>query len=85
MFACATDADCTLLWLGRGCIKSDPIAVAKAKEGAARQKFSKGPPFPCGIGGPEYEKQLLAVEMRYGSTCRSKRCTLVDRGEQRMP
>ena len=83
MFACQGDGDCTLIWLGRGCVRSDPKAVAKARQGEAQQKFSRGPRLACGIGGPDYEKQVRAVERRYGVTCKAGQCTLVDRGEQR--
>jgi hypothetical protein len=82
LFACRADRDCTLLWLGRGCVRSDPKAVALAKLGEAQKTFSKGPPHACGIGGPDHEKRVRAVEMRYGVTCQAGVCTLVDRGEQ---
>jgi hypothetical protein len=83
MFACRRDGDCALIWLGRGCVRSDPKAVARARLGDAQRKFSKGPPRACGMGGPDYEARVREVELRYGATCKSGVCTLVDRGPQR--
>jgi hypothetical protein len=80
MFACAGDGDCTLVFLGRGCLPSDPVAVAKGHESQARQKLAKGPPLACGIGGPQYERDRRAIQARYGSACRARKCTLVDHG-----
>jgi hypothetical protein len=82
LFACAGDGDCSLLWLGRGCLPGDPMAVARAHEAQARKKYAKGPPIPCGIGGPKYEADRRAILARYAAACRARKCTLVDHGPQ---
>ncbi|MCE9572872.1 MAG: hypothetical protein K8W52_06925 [Deltaproteobacteria bacterium] len=80
--ACGGPDECVVIFAGGGCVPSGPVAVAKAQI-AAFQRTHAHPPPACGIGGRDYERQVMAIRARWGVTCNvgAQRCELVDRGE----
>lgn len=82
--ACSAEIACGVIFVGNGCLPSDPRAVAAGKEAGARAAWSKGRPEACGIGGRDYEERVRAIHARWGAQCVASTCQLVDRGEQRL-
>lgn len=80
--ACDAQISCGVIFVGNGCMPSDPRAVAAGQEAAARGRWSKGRPEACGIGGRDYEERVRAIQARWGAQCVSNTCQLVDRGVQ---
>ncbi len=77
--ACEVDSDCRVHFRTSACFPGDPIGVNVRDPAAVRTIFPVKRQA-CAMGGPQYERQRMANEGRYGAVCKLDRCEVVDRG-----